>query len=216
MQNNNDKIIELLEKEYGAESCGLDFGDPFQLLIATILSAQCTDVKVNQVTPKLFEAFPGPSDFAALQPEDLYPYIQSCGLYKTKAKNIVNTCRILSEEYDCEVPREREALESLPGVGRKTANVVLSNAFGIAAIAVDTHVFRVSNRLGLADAKNELETEKDLMRNIPEDKWSAAHHWIIWHGRRVCSSQKPKCGDCVLSAYCRYHNENKNEKEDKR
>jgi endonuclease-3 len=186
----------------------LDFTSPYELLIATILSAQCTDKQVNKVTPALFKAYPTPADMASAEPEEIEPYIRSCGFYHNKAKNIVLACRDIRDKFAGVVPGDREGLESLAGVGRKTANVVLSNAFGVPAIAVDTHVFRVSNRIGLAKAKTVEETERQLMQNIPEDKWSIAHHWLIFHGRRVCSAQRPKCGECRLAEICRYRAEN--------
>lgn len=199
-----DNILEGLENMYPQAKAGLDYGNAFQLLIATILSAQCTDKQVNKVTPGLFRDYPEAGDIAALQPEQLYPYIKSCGFYNTKAKNIVLTCRALVEEYGGQVPQDIDELQKLPGVGRKTANVVASNAFGMAAIAVDTHVFRVSNRLGLAHAKNVLKTEEQLMENIPKERWSEAHHWLIWHGRQVCTARNPKCESCGLVEYCEY------------
>jgi endonuclease-3 len=199
------EILDVLEREYPDARPGLEFENPFQLLVATILSAQTTDKQVNSITRELFRLFPTPADIARLTPEELEPYIKRCGVYRNKAKNIVAACRMLVEKYGSEVPGDFEALTALPGVGRKTANVVLSNAFGVDAIAVDTHVFRVSNRLGLADAKDVLQTEKQLMENIPRKKWSVAHHWLIWHGRRVCAAQRPKCAGCALAALCRYN-----------
>lgn len=184
----------------------LDFQSPYQLLIATVLSAQCTDKQVNKVTPALFEAYPDSASMAAAEPEDIEPYIHSCGFFRTKAQNIVLACRALRDEFNGVVPAEREALESLPGVGRKTASVVLSNAFGVPAIAVDTHVFRVSNRIGLAHAKTVEETERQLMACIPQDKWSIAHHWLIFHGRRVCRARNPLCGECMISSLCGHYN----------
>ena len=182
----------------------LDFSSAYELLIATILSAQCTDKQVNKVTPALFAAYPDPASMAKAEAEDIEPYIRSCGFYHNKAKNIVLACRDIVEKYGGAVPGNREGLESLAGVGRKTASVVLSNAFGVPAIAVDTHVFRVSNRIGLAHAKNVEETERQLMRNIPEDKWSIAHHWLIFHGRRVCRAQRPQCDNCMIAGLCEY------------
>lgn len=199
-----DKVLEGLALSHPDAKPELDFNNPYQLLIATILSAQCTDKQVNRVTPALFEAYPTPSDMAAAEPEDIEPYIRSCGFYHNKAKNIVLACRDIKERYSGEVPSEREPLESLAGVGRKTASVVLSNAFGVPAIAVDTHVFRVSNRIGLACASTVELTEKQLMEAIPEDKWSIAHHWLIFHGRRVCSARNPKCGECLINELCEY------------
>lgn len=178
------------------------FTSPFELLVATMLSAQCTDKQVNKTTRALFPVYHTPADFAALTEAQLTPYIQSCGLYKTKGKHIIEASRILMEQYGGEVPADRDALTKLPGVGRKTANVVISNAFGIPAIAVDTHVFRVANRIGLAQADTVTETERQLMEVIPEADWSAAHHWLIFHGRQVCSARNPKCEQCTVRAYC--------------
>ncbi|HZJ57698.1 MAG TPA: endonuclease III [Clostridia bacterium] len=202
-----DKILELLEERYSGAGPELHHKNPFQLLIATILSAQCTDRQVNRVTPNLFKRYPKAEDLAALDPQELEPHIKSCGFYKTKSKNIVATCRLILERFGGEIPRDIETLQTLPGVGRKTANVVASNAFGVDAIAVDTHVFRVSNRLGLAKAGNVLETEKQLMDNIPKDKWTAAHHWLIHHGRQICNARNPKCDVCFLTPYCPYYND---------
>lgn len=198
-------ILEKLEELYEDAVCQLDFRSPFELLIATILSAQCTDKRVNMVTEVLFETFKTPEDYANLEPHELEPYIKSCGVYHNKSRNIVMTCRKLLNDFGGEIPRTREELMTLPGVGRKTANVVMANAFGEDAIAVDTHVFRVSNRLGLAQAKDPLHTEKQLMEVIAKEKWSAAHHWIIWHGRRVCSARKPNCPECQLAPWCQYY-----------
>jgi endonuclease-3 len=195
-------LIEILENTYRGAECALEHADAFQLLIATILSAQCTDRQVNKITEMLFEKLPRPEDFARLDPSELEEHIRSCGTYHMKAKNIVLTCRALIERHGGKVPETMEELSALPGVGRKTANVVLSNAFGVDAIAVDTHVFRVSNRMGLAAADNVLDTEKQLQRNIPKEKWSAAHHWLIHHGRRICSARNPKCTECPLRAFC--------------
>ncbi|SFG40724.1 DNA-(apurinic or apyrimidinic site) lyase /endonuclease III [Planifilum fulgidum] len=200
------KIMDTLAAMYPDAHCELRFRNPFELLIATILSAQSTDRQVNKVTERLFAKYPTPQDFLSLSEEELAEEIRGLGLYRNKSKNILQTCRILVEQYGGEVPAEREALEKLPGVGRKTANVVLSNAFGIPALAVDTHVHRVSNRLGLATSNNPLETEKQLTRRIPREEWSIAHHRLIWHGRRICSARNPKCGICDLAPYCRFAN----------
>lgn len=187
----------------------MNFSNPFELLIATILSAQCTDKQVNKCTAQLFKAYPDAESMAAADEETLKKYIKPCGFFNTKAKHILSVSRDLTEKYHGVVPNDREALQSLAGVGRKTASVVLSNAFNVPAIAVDTHVFRVSNRLGLACAANVEATEKQLMQCIPEEKWSIAHHWLIFHGRRVCSAQKPKCDICTLKELCKYHKENR-------
>ncbi|MBE5781672.1 MAG: endonuclease III [Clostridiales bacterium] len=200
-----DAVLALLPKMYPDAKVELRFEDGFTLLISTILAAQCTDKQVNKVTPALFERFPDPAAFAAATPEEVMPYIRSCGFYANKAKNIVACCKMLCENYGGEVPRDIEEMQKLPGVGRKTADVVGAAAFGLDAIAVDTHVFRVSNRIGLADAKDVLKTEYQLMENIPKDKWSIAHLWLIFLGRRQCPARKPKCDTCPLSPYCRYY-----------
>lgn len=197
-------VLEGLASQHPDARPELDFTDPYQLLIATMLSAQCTDKQVNKVTPALFKAYPDPAAMANAEPCDVEPYIHSCGFFRTKAQNIVLACRRIRDEFGGEVPSDRESLQSLPGVGRKTANVVLSNAFGVPAIAVDTHVFRVSNRIGLACASTVEETERQLMQNIPRDKWSIAHHWLIFHGRRVCKARDPRCSECAVADCCEY------------
>jgi endonuclease-3 len=196
------EILRRLEEHYVDARPGLKFGSAFELLMATILSAQTTDRQVNAVTATLFQECPDAKSILALGQEALEVRIKSCGFYHTKAAHMLETCRILIDRYGGEVPQTLEELSALPGVGRKTANVVISNAFGVPAIAVDTHVFRVSNRLGLAKAKDVLETEKQLMAAIPRDKWSAAHHWLIWHGRRLCDARRPKCAECFLNDIC--------------
>ncbi|WP_207732211.1 endonuclease III [Heliobacterium chlorum] len=206
--NSNESILTTLAEMYPDAKCALIFRNPFELLIATILAAQATDKSVNKITPSLFSRFPTPESMLSLTQEELEQEIKTIGLYKNKARNILATCRILVEKYGGQVPRDREDLESLPGVGRKTASVVLAEAFQVPAIAVDTHVFRVSNRLGLAQGKDVVKTEQDLMKNIPMDQWRIAHHWLIIHGRQVCHARKPACGDCALTAYCRYHTGN--------
>ncbi len=204
----NALILAELARLYPDARPALHFANPFQLLVAVILSAQCTDVKVNMVTPALFAAYPDAKALAQAEPEQVEPYIRTCGLYHNKAKNLVAMARALVSDHGGEVPADHDALEALPGVGRKTANVVMSCAFGADAIAVDTHVFRVSNRLGLADAGDVLKTEQQLMQSIPRDQWSRAHHWLIFHGRRVCSARKPACEACTLCAWCEYANGN--------
>lgn len=199
-----DQILAELERLYPDAKPALHFQNPYQLLVAVILSAQCTDVKVNAVTPALFAAYPDAHALSKADPLEVETYIRTCGLYHNKAKNLVATAKTLVESYGGDVPADHEKLTQLPGVGRKTANVVMSCAFGADAIAVDTHVFRVSNRLGLADAGDVLKTEQQLMQNIPKNKWSLAHHWIIFHGRRVCSARKPDCENCTLSGWCEY------------
>ena len=207
-KDNHSLILAELARLYPDAKPALNFENPFQLLVAVILSAQCTDVKVNMVTPALFADYPTAEALAAADPLDIEPYIKTCGLFHNKAKNLVATARALVEHHGGEVPADHEALTRLPGVGRKTANVVMSCAFGADAIAVDTHVFRVSNRLGLADAGDVLKTEQQLMENIPQNQWSLAHHWIIFHGRRVCAARKPSCESCTLRLWCEYANGN--------
>ncbi|MEG1547592.1 MAG: endonuclease III [Clostridia bacterium] len=202
-------ILNGLSEAYPDAAPQLEFTTPFELLIATMLSAQCTDKQVNKCTRVLFEEYSTAQQLAQLTEDELLPYIKSCGFYRTKGKNIIETSRRLVERFDGEVPQDRDMLMQLPGVGRKTANVVVSNAFGQAAIAVDTHVFRVANRLGLAEAKDVLNTEKQLMECIPEHQWSIAHHWLIFHGRRVCAARNPKCDICTVSEYCKENIERK-------
>ncbi|PKM59628.1 MAG: endonuclease III [Firmicutes bacterium HGW-Firmicutes-4] len=206
-----EQILTTLEGLYGHEQCGLDFNTPFELLIATILSAQCTDVRVNIVTRDLFKNNNTPESILLLGEAGLLAKIKTCGLSKTKAKNIILTCHRLLTEYNGMVPEQMNELITLPGVGRKTANVVMSNAFNIPAIAVDTHVFRVSRRIGLAGGKTVLEVEKELMKSIPKDKWSHAHHWLIWHGRKCCTARNPNCCGCMLLNLCVFGNQNNKE-----
>lgn len=201
------EALRILSETYPEAKPALHFSTPFELLVATMLSAQCTDKQVNKVTDVLYRTYNKAEDFAAMDYETLEPYIRSCGFFRTKGQNILAMSRILCERYGGAVPKTMEELTALPGVGRKTANVVLSNAFQIPAIAVDTHVFRVSNRVGLADAKDVEHTEQQLMDNIPREDWSAAHHWLIYHGRQVCAAQRPKCGSCPLSGVCAYMQE---------
>ena len=182
----------------------LDYRSPFELLVAVILSAQATDVSVNAATRKLFPVANTPEDILALGVDGLKPYIRTIGLYNSKAENIIKTCRLLIEEHKSEVPRARAALEMLPGVGRKTANVVLNTAFGEPTIAVDTHIFRVSNRTGIAPGKTPLEVEKRLLRLTPSEFMKDAHHWLILHGRYVCKARRPLCGDCPVVEWCEY------------
>jgi endonuclease III len=172
------------------------------LLVAVMLSAQCTDARVNMVTPTLFRAHPDAAAIAALRPEELEPFIKTCGLYRSKAKNVVAASRLLVDRHGGHVPQTMAELTALPGVGRKTANVVLSVAFDQAAIAVDTHVFRVANRLGLTKAKNPVQTEEQLMKVIPQAEWSDAHHWLIHHGREICHARRPECARCPLRELC--------------
>ena len=187
-----------------APTTELHYATPFQLLIAVILSAQATDVGVNKATARLFPAAPTPEAMAALGEEGLSEYIKTIGLYRTKAKNVIATCRLLLERHGGEVPAERAALEALPGVGRKTANVVLNTAFGQPTIAVDTHIFRLGNRTGLAPGKTVDEVEKKLLRVTPDEFKKDAHHWLILHGRYVCKARKPECARCVVVDLCAY------------
>ena len=193
--------LTILEEMYPEAKAELVFSNPYEMLVATILSAQCTDRQVNKVTPAVFERYPDPRAMADAREEDLYPMVKSCG-FKTKAANIIAACRMIRDEYKGQVPDTMEDLTRLPGVGRKTANVVLYNAFGIPAFAVDTHVFRVSNRIGLCRADTVEETERQMTRLIPSEKWGSAHHWLIWHGRRVCKAQHPLCAECGLCRLC--------------
>lgn len=210
-KDDTKKVLKILNNLYPDAGPQLNYSNPFELLIATILSAQCTDVQVNKVTKELFKKYKIPADYLNLTEEELGKIIKSCGFYKNKSKNILRTCRILINRYNGNVPNTREQLMELPGVGRKTANVVLSNAFGKNAIAVDTHVFRVSNRIGIADSNNVEDTEKDLMENIDENMWSKAHHLLIFHGRNICKARKPLCEECPLDSYCFYYRDlNKN------
>ena len=197
------KILEKLEEMYPEAGPELHFTNPYETLVATILSAQCTDQQVNKVTPAVFARYPDANAMAEAREEDLYPMVKSCG-FKSKAGNIIAACRMIRDQHGGKVPDTMEELTALPGVGRKTANVVLSNAFGIPAFAVDTHVFRVSNRLGLCKADTVEETERQMTRLIPREKWGKAHHWLIWHGRRVCKAQRPLCADCGLRELCRF------------
>ena len=187
-----------------APTTELHYASPFQLLIAVILSAQATDVGVNKATARLFPVAPTPDKMAALGVEGLSEYIKTIGLYRTKAKNVIATCQILLAQHGGEVPPERAALEALPGVGRKTANVVLNTAFGQPTIAVDTHIFRLGNRTGLAPGKTVLEVEQKLLRVTPEKYLRDAHHWLILHGRYVCKARKPECAICVVADLCRF------------
>ena len=182
----------------------LEYGSIFQLLIAVILSAQATDKGVNLATRQLFIDAPDAASMAALGVEGLVPYIKTIGLYPTKSKNVIATCQILRDQYGGDVPEDRAALEALPGVGRKTANVVLNTAFRQLAMAVDTHIFRVSNRTGIAPGKNVVEVEKKLLKFVPKDYLLDAHHWLILHGRYVCTARKPRCGACRIEDLCEY------------
>ena len=182
----------------------LDFTTPFELLVATILSAQATDVSVNKVTKEMFKEANTPEDFANMDIKTLENYIRSIGIYRNKAKNIKAASKILVNDYNSTVPKDKKELQKLPGVGRKTANVVVSNAYGIPAIAVDTHVFRVSNRIGLANATNVDKTEDQLEKNIDQSRWTKTHHQIITHGRALCKARNPLCEECPINGICEY------------
>ena len=197
--NKVNEIMNALDALYPEARAELHFSNPFETLIATILSAQCTDKRVNQVTETLFRLYPDAKAMAQLAPEELEPLIKSCGLYHNKAKNIIAACRALVEQYDGEVPADRKKLMALPGVGQKTAGVVLLAAFGDDQIPVDTHVFRLANRIGLAHATTPYGVEMQLREVLPQETWSHAHHLLIWHGRRCCSARKPECERCPLN-----------------
>ncbi|MEE0230141.1 MAG: endonuclease III [Peptococcaceae bacterium] len=206
------EIISRLNDAYGNIGSGLRFTTPFELLVATILSAQSTDVRVNMVTPALFEKYPTAFEMSTVSEEILAKEINSIGLYRNKSKSIINTSKMLVEKYDGNVPADRELLQELPGVGRKTANVVLCNAFHIPAFAVDTHVYRVSQRLGFAKHKNVEGVEKQLMQVIPPELWCDSHHLFIWHGRKICKAQRPLCNECCVKELCPYFNSGDNSK----
>ncbi|HZJ94387.1 MAG TPA: endonuclease III [Thiopseudomonas sp.] len=198
------EIFRRLREDNPNPETELNYSTNFELLIAVILSAQATDVGVNKATDKLFPVANTPEAIYALGYEGLCEYINTIGLYPTKAKNIIETCRLLIEKHNSIVPDTRKELEALPGVGRKTANVVLNTAFGQVAMAVDTHIFRVSNRTKIAPGKNVLEVEKKLLRFVPKEFLLDAHHWLILHGRYVCQARKPRCGSCRIEDLCEY------------
>lgn len=205
MKKKDKEIIRLLRERYPDAACELIHDTPFQLLISTLLSAQTTDVQVNKVMPPLYEKYPDVNawlNFNQLEIEDM---IRTIGLYKTKAKNIYHLVRELIDKFNGEVPKTMESLITLPGVGRKTANVVLANSFGVPTIAVDTHVFRLANRIGLSDEKDEAKTEQALMKVLDKDLWIEAHHLLIFHGRRCCVARGPRCNECNITQYCKYY-----------
>lgn len=212
MDERQSKILDILNEEYGDIGSGLKFRTPFELLVATILSAQSTDVRVNMVTPGLFAKYPTAFEMSQVSEETLAKEINSIGLYRNKSKSIIKASKMLVEKYGGEVPRERALLQELPGVGRKTANVVLCNAFHIPAFAVDTHVFRVSQRLGFAKHKTVEGVEQQLMQVIPSELWCDAHHLFIWHGRKTCKAQKPLCANCCVKEQCQTKNTINNSK----
>ncbi len=204
---NADKRREIFERLRAANphpTTELEYTTPFELLISVILSAQATDVGVNKATRKLYPVANTPQAIYALGVDGLTPYVQTIGLYRTKAKNVIETCRILLEQHGGQVPREREALQALPGVGRKTANVVLNVAFGEPTIAVDTHIFRVSNRTGIAPGKNVDIVEQKLMKFVPQEFLMDAHHWLILHGRYTCTARSPQCWNCLIADLCEF------------
>ena len=189
---------------HGPQKCFLEHETPFQLLVATILSAQCTDKMVNKVTAELFKTHSRPEDFASLEPAELEKMIHSCGYYRAKAKNIVNASRVLVEQFHSEMPSTMEELTSLPGVGRKTANVVLADSFGVPGLPVDTHVTRLSNLLGLTRSSDPVKIESELCSGLKPERWGEFSHLLIVHGRTICPSGRPKCGECVLADLCRH------------
>lgn len=200
------ELIEIMRKIYPEAECALVHEDRFQLLIAVVLSAQTTDKSVNQVTPALFGRYPDAATLASAQAEDLEEILKRIGMYRTKAKNIIALSKMLMEKHGGQVPGDYDLLTELPGVGRKTANVVLSVGFGEPRIAVDTHVFRLANRIGITAEKNVLDTEISLMKAIPREHWIMMHHALIWHGRQVCSAKNPKCSECAIESLCRKNN----------
>ncbi|MGD8280201.1 MAG: endonuclease III [Gemmatimonadota bacterium] len=198
-----EKVYDLLAEEYPDAHCELDFENPFQLAVSTILSAQTTDERVNMVTPELFERYPDAKALASAQQEDVEEIIRSTGFFRNKAKNIIGFARGLMADHGGEVPSSMEELSALPGVGRKTANVILGNAFGVdEGVVVDTHVKRLSSLLGFTKEKTPEKVERDLMELFPSDRWTMLSHLLIWHGRRVCIARRPQCADCVVSRLC--------------
>ena len=203
-----EEIVKILLEVYPDSTPALKFSTPFELLIAVVLSAQCTDERVNKITARIFPRLNTPEKMGALTQEQMEQEIRDCGLYRAKAKNLLATCKMLVEEFDSTVPDKIETLMKLPGVGKKTANVIASIIYNVPAIAVDTHVFRVSHRLGMAKGVDPLATEKELQKAIPMEKWSDAHHWFIWHGRLICKARKPLCSECVLLEECPFKEKN--------
>ena len=205
-KDTNIQILEILKQTYPDAKCSLDFSTPFELLIAVILSAQCTDERVNKTTPLIFEKYNSPKDFAKMDISLLEQLIHPCGFYKNKAKNIQETSKILIERYNSEVPKDMDELISLPGVGRKTANVVMLEAFNSPqGVAVDTHCKRISNRIGFSKEQTPEKIEKDLLNIFPKKYYYDLNHILIWHGRNTCTARNPKCEKCPISEYCKYH-----------
>lgn len=205
MKKKDAAILERLRERYPDAACELVHGSPFQLLVSTVLSAQTTDVQVNKVMPPLYEQYPAVTDWLDFTIPDIEEKIRTIGLYKTKARNLYQLFRVLMDDFNGTVPGTLEELTRLPGVGRKTANVVLANAFAVPTIAVDTHVFRLANRIGITDEKDEAKTEQALMRALDRSLWIEAHHLLIFHGRRCCVARNPRCGECNITEYCKYY-----------
>ena len=210
------KVIDYFKKNMPVAKTELSYTNPYELIVATILSAQCTDKRVNIITPPFFDKFPTLEALAVAQQENVFEVIKSCSYPNNKAKSLVGMAKGVMERFNGEIPKDLNDLQTLPGVGRKTANVVASVAFNTAAIAVDTHVFRVAKRIGLSyNAKTPLETEKQLMQFIPKELWAIAHHWFILHGRYICIARKPKCSECGLRDLCKYYNSKANKESKK-
>lgn len=209
MEEKTQKILNELSSLYPDAKPALEYRSPYELLVAVILSAQCTDERVNKVTKVLFEKYDTPEKMLSLSQEELEKYVYSCGFYHNKAAHILSASKDISDKFGGEVPNTLEQLKTLAGVGRKTANVVFAVAFGGDAIAVDTHVFRVSNRLGIAKGKTPEKVEDGLRAALPKSEWSKTHHYLIYHGRRVCHSRRPDCPNCTLKDYCEFYNETK-------
>jgi len=206
-----EKVIQYFQTNMPIAETELAYNSPYELLVAVILSAQCTDKRVNQITPALFEAFPNAEDLALAMPEEIYPFIKSCSYPNNKAKHLAGMAKMLTDEFNGVVPDDIKELQKLPGVGRKTANVIASVVYEKPALAVDTHVFRVAARIGLTNkAKTPLETEKQLVKHIPEDLLAIAHHWLILHGRYTCLARAPKCAKCGLKDLCKFYQEQQN------
>lgn len=203
-----EQILNLLEETYRGTKTALNYNSPFELLVAVIMSAQCTDERVNKITARIFPELNTPEKMGALTQAEMEEKIRDCGLFRSKAKNLLATCRMLVENFNSEVPDNINDLMTLPGVGKKTANVIVSVVYNVPAIAVDTHVFRVSHRLGLAKGADPSATEAELQKAIPKEKWGDAHHWLIWHGRKICKARSPLCSECVVKELCGYKDKN--------